>query len=79
MHQHINCHQTDTTGLKIQKPIKAQKTVEKQQNVDSISTFLISGNATDTITSNVQKQDVTKLSIKCETGMPTTAWFIKTD
>ena len=79
MHQHVNCHQTGMTELKIQRPLKTQKTVENQQNVDLISAFLVLGNATDTITSNVQNQDVEKLSIKCETGTPTTAWFMKTD
>ena len=68
-----------TIELKIQRSLKIPKKVENLPNVGLISALLVLGNATDTIILNVKNQDVTKLSTKCETGMPTTAWFIKTD
>ena len=53
------------------KGIKNQK--KNQPNIDSISAYMASGNTTGAITSNVQKQAVTELSMKCEIGTLTTA------
>ena len=61
------------------KTIKDSKNCGKSTKHRFDISLLVSGNATNIITSNVQNQDVAKLSIKCETGTPTTAWFIKTD